>query len=77
MLQLAGAGAFAGERLKEDTPDMEMLEYLGTFETAGGRMIDPLKLPTRSHDDKVKSKPAPKGAGSTKTDRNTKDEKDD
>jgi hypothetical protein len=30
----------------EETPDMEMLEYLGNWETAGGEYIDPTELTT-------------------------------
>ena len=28
----------------EEIPDIEMLEYLGNWETANGRFIDPLEL---------------------------------
>ncbi len=28
----------------EETPDMEMLEYLGSWETANGEYIDPTEL---------------------------------
>ena len=30
-----------GEARDEPTPDMEMLEFLGGFETAGGKPVDP------------------------------------
>ncbi len=38
MASVVGAGESA------PAPDMEMLEYLGTFETAGGKAVDPLDL---------------------------------
>lgn len=28
----------------EEAPDMELLEYLGTWETANGKYIDPMEL---------------------------------
>jgi hypothetical protein len=50
----AGVIAFAKE--KEVPPDMEMLELLGTFETANGKMIDPLQLKESPQATKTKAK---------------------
>ncbi len=77
LLCLAGADAFARDKGKEETPDMEMLEFLGTFETAGGKVIDPMKLPERSQDGKVAAKPAAKGSNGINPDRKIKEESDD
>lgn len=30
----------------EEAPDMELLEYLGSWETANGKYIDPMELET-------------------------------
>ncbi len=30
----------------EEVPDMELLEYLGSWETANGKYIDPMELET-------------------------------
>lgn len=38
----------------EPAPDMEMLEYLGGFETAGGKPVDPLGFMVNSAKDSRK-----------------------
>ncbi len=40
---------------------MDMLEFLGTYETAGGKGIDPQDLPGRTQDGKTAAKPVAGG----------------
>lgn len=56
---------------------MEMLEFLGTYETAGGKMIDPLNLPEKPQKGKVTAKPAPERAVSKKPDQKKRDGNND
>ena len=44
----------AGSAKPAETPDVEMLEFLGDFETRDGQWLDPLSL-----DDRVPEQPAP------------------
>jgi len=44
-------------------PDLEMLEFLGTFETAGGKDFDPLLLEGEPRAVKQPQKPESKGGG--------------
>jgi hypothetical protein len=44
-----------------DNPSMEMLEFLGSFETAGGKEIDPMKLQDEPAKQKAASRPAVQG----------------
>lgn len=54
---------------KPETPDMEMLEFLGTFETAGGKGIDPLQLEDQQKLRKGSDKSPSKGPATKKTER--------
>jgi hypothetical protein len=40
-------------------PDMEMLEYLGTFETSGGRAVDPMELKGSQQSGSSRKQPPP------------------
>jgi len=71
----AGGNAFTKE--KKDRPDMEMLEFLGTYETADCKMIDPLQLKESPQAPKKTVKPAPNRTISQKPEKNKKDENDD
>lgn len=71
----AGGSAFAKE--KKDRPDMEMLEFLGTFETADGKMIDPLQLKEPPQAAKKRAKPAPDRTNPQKPQQKKKDRRDD
>ena len=42
----------------EPAPDMEMLEFLGSFETAGGKPVDPLAFADTGAKDSKKEQPA-------------------
>jgi hypothetical protein len=44
-------------------PDLEMLEFLGTFETVGGKEVDPLLLEGELKSVKQPEKPESKGGG--------------
>ena len=44
-----------------DNPSMDMLEFLGSFETADGKEIDPMKLGDEPAPRKAASKPASSG----------------
>ena len=51
LLLIAGSGplpADEAERLAEETPSMELLEFLGDFETPEGEWFDPLGLVERT-----------------------------
>jgi len=39
----AGAGAATANN-KEQLPDLELLEFLGSFETADGEWVDPMEI---------------------------------
>jgi hypothetical protein len=41
---ILACAAVAGARDVPPGPDMDLLEYLGTFETAGGKAVDPVQL---------------------------------
>jgi hypothetical protein len=71
----AGVIAFAKE--KSAPPDMEMLELLGTFETANGKMIDPLQLKEPPQAAKTKAKPPPDKTAPKETDLKMKDGNDE
>lgn len=43
-VMMAFAMLFAIPTQAEETPDMEMLEYLGNWETVNGEYIDPTEL---------------------------------
>ncbi len=68
--------AGAAGREKAPPPDMEMLEFLGTFETARGKAIDPLLLneapkasPAREKERRSTKKPVKSDNGKKKTER--------
>ena len=65
---IAPVAADAGGKEKPETPDMEMLEFLGTFETAGGKEIDPLQLEGKQKTCK-RDKSSSKGPATKKTER--------
>ena len=71
----AGGNLLAKE--KKERPDMEMLEFLGTYETAGGKMIDPLQLKESPQPAKKKAKPASDRTIPQKPRQKQKDGKDD
>jgi hypothetical protein len=45
-----------------DAPDMQLLEFLGEWETAQGKWIDPMDLPSDSTGEKTKVKAETKGS---------------
>jgi hypothetical protein len=47
-----------GMTREEPPPDMEMLEFLGSFETAGGKPVDPLAFAGANARDTGKEQPA-------------------
>jgi hypothetical protein len=47
-----------GTAHKEPAPDMEMLEFLGSFETARGKPVDPLAFADTGAKDTKKEQPA-------------------
>jgi hypothetical protein len=53
--------AWAGETLP--APDMEMLVYLGTFETSGGKAVDPMDLRDSRHSESSRKQPSFGNAG--------------
>jgi hypothetical protein len=53
-LLLSGLLATGSVNPPPEPADMEMLEFLGAFETQGGKWLDPLTL-----DDRVPEKPQP------------------
>jgi hypothetical protein len=67
--------AFAKE--KKDRPDMEMLEFLGTYETADCRTIDLLQLKDHPQTAENRGKPVRDRAISRKTEQKMKDGKDE
>ncbi len=75
LVLLLAAGAAGKE--KTDSPDMEMLEFLGTFETAGGNAIDPMLLKEAPKPGKVREKERQATRKPTKPDKKTKTERDD
>lgn len=54
MLLLSGLLATGSANPPPEPADLEMLEFLGTFETQGGKWLDPLTL-----DDREPGKPKP------------------
>ncbi|HEY6871408.1 MAG TPA: hypothetical protein VI298_01645 [Geobacteraceae bacterium] len=80
MIPLACA-AIAAEKAPP-TPDPELLEFLGTFETAGGREVDPFLLEKGPDtpappNAKGKRKPAPRKAAQEKTPPNGREQRDE
>jgi hypothetical protein len=60
-----------------ETPDMDLLEYLGTYETAKGREIDPMLL-EKSPAENPRSKAAkPKKKETKRNEPRKKEDKDD
>ena len=61
LLLIAGSGSLSAEeaeRAGEEAPSMELLEFLGDFETPEGEWFDPLRLVERAQgqaEPKVKS----------------------
>jgi len=51
------SAAWAKETLPP--PDLEMLEYLGTFETSGGEAVDPMELRDSPHSGNSRKQPPP------------------
>jgi hypothetical protein len=76
LLLLAWGKAFAKEKQKEDPLDLEMLEFLGTFETANGKMIDPLQFKEHPQLSNKTVKPAPNRKFSQKPEQQKKDVND-
>ena len=74
LVLLLAAGAAGKE--KADSPDMEMLEFLGNYETAGGKEIDPLLLKEAPKTGKVGEKESRSGKKPAKPDKK-KTERDD
>ena len=72
-LMLMAAGFAVGVAAKDapEPPSMDMLEFLGSFETAGGRFIDPLQL----EDVQKKRKVAVKGESGKKKPKKTPSQK--
>jgi hypothetical protein len=66
-------GVYALTKEKKDPPEMEMLEFLGTYETADGKMIDPLQFKESPQAAKATAKPAPDRAISKKPEQKKKD----
>ncbi len=60
ILVLSLATSAAGVEKAPAPPDQDMLEFLGTFETSGGKEIDPLLL------EGMPGKPAPTGKTATR-----------
>ncbi len=58
--------AAASARDAQSRPDMELLEYLGTFETAGGKPLDPMELKDEKLPEKSRQPPAPAKGGADK-----------
>jgi hypothetical protein len=77
LILLALGDGFAKEKQKEDPPDLEMLEFLGTFETAAGKMIDPLQLKENPQASNLAVKPPPNRKTSQKPEQQKKGENDD
>ncbi len=77
LLLPAGAGALAKEKGKGKPPDMEMLEFLGTFETSGGKVIDPLALPAQPRKGKTTAGSERKKGAGKKSERKKNGESDD
>ncbi len=75
-LVLLLAASVAGKE-KSDSPDMEMLEFLGTFETAGGSAIDPMLLKEAPKPVKVREKERESARKPAKPDNKKKTERDD
>ncbi len=77
LLPAGATGDLAKEKGKGKPPDMEMLEFLGIFETTDGKMIDPLKLPARSQEEKASTGTERKKDISKKAARKKKGESND
>ncbi len=74
LVLLLAVGAAGKE--KSDSPDMEMLEFLGTFETAGGNEIDPMLLKEAPKPGKIREKDRQAATKPAKPDKK-KTERDD
>jgi len=77
LLLLAVANAPAKEKAKEEAPNMEMLEFLGTYETADGKIIDPLKFADQRGAYKSPDYQGEKKGTAKKPDRKKRDENDE
>ncbi len=75
LILLLAAGAAGKE--KPESPDMEMLEFLGTYETAGGNEIDPLLLNEAPKPGKGREKERQPAGKTTKPEKKKKTERDD
>ena len=51
MLLFTGLLATAGDEVLPQAADLEMLEFIGAFETRGGQWLDPLSLDDRALED--------------------------
>lgn len=76
LVLLLAAGA-AGKEKAVDAPDMEMLEYLGTYETAGGNEIDPMLLNKAPKPGKARENERQPARKPAKPDKKKKTERDD
>jgi hypothetical protein len=76
LVLLLAAGA-AGKEKKADAPDMEMLEFLGTYETARGNEIDPMLLNEAPKPGKAGEKEHQPVKQPVKPDKKKKTERDD
>ncbi len=77
LLPAGATGALAKEKGKGKPPDMEILEFLGTFETSDGKIIDPLNIPPHPQEGKTTTGTERKKAGGKKTERKKKGESND
>jgi hypothetical protein len=76
VLLIAGGGsAFAENKTGEKSPGMEFLEFLGAFETADGKMIDPLNLPALSQKEEATAGTKSKKASAKNTARKKEGQK--
>ncbi len=75
-LLIAGGGsAHAKDNMREKAPGMEFLEFLGAFETAEGKMIDPASLPANPQKGKATAGAKRKKAIGKKSVRNKEGQK--
>jgi hypothetical protein len=61
LLIIVGIGFLTSASWAAETlppPDMEMLEYLGTFETSGGKAVDPMDLRNSPHSGSSRKQPS-------------------
>ncbi len=66
LLFVLGGNSVLAREVPPSPPDLEMLEFLGTFETVGGKDIDPSLLGGEPAPGKKPDKQAPKGGRATR-----------